>query len=394
MQLWGYLREARLHVLLAHIALRMASVGVLIPHLAGLAVDAFASGEAGHRVGCEAQEKLSAECEHATATAVKWVAGSGFVQQAVLALFCLPLVGLLSDQHGRLRWMQAGALLRYTRMRLRSAGLKTRAMAGSSEWKCLSSRDGEGLLVRLKPNVLQLSSCLGRLDSHAHPSRMGELRPFGSRAHVQPPLAPRGGMGGMNDSNHSTPTRDPPPLTGQVLTALPLVWVALHVAAPSAVPWQGYYVLEALKGAVSPMSLCLSYAADKVPPELRATLFGWQLGTMSLAMLVSAVVGALVGVSASTGLSLSLVTANLALLTFALPGTPLHTPSLLHLSPSHRNVRPNPSYPLCAQSPSAQSAAQRPRRTRAPSQSRLLWTAYGKGLRLSRARRCSCAWRC
>ena len=98
------------------------------------------------------------------------------------------------------------------------------------------------------------------------------------------------------------------------------MWVGLHVSNPEMFPFKGYYVLDALKGGINPMSLCLSYGADKIPPEMRGAMFGWQLGTMSLAMIISAIAGDQLGPQLAISCAVIIVLANLLLIFFVLPG--------------------------------------------------------------------------
>ena len=84
-------------------------MGIMIPHLTVLATNDFASSAVGERVHCETLK--SAACTDANTAAVTWVAWSSFFQNAILSVWLLPLIGMLSDQYGRLRYMVAGASL-------------------------------------------------------------------------------------------------------------------------------------------------------------------------------------------------------------------------------------------------------------------------------------------
>ncbi len=80
------------------------------PFLPTLSTDLFASRTAGTRVRCEdyAADSAPAACVDAHSTVVTWSAGASLISNCVVSLLLTPLLGGLSDLHGRKPFIVAG----------------------------------------------------------------------------------------------------------------------------------------------------------------------------------------------------------------------------------------------------------------------------------------------
>lgn len=90
--------------------------------------------------------------------------------------------------------------------------------------------------------------------------------------------------------------------------------------AAGVIPFPLYYALDVLKGALNPLAIVMSAVADVAEGHLRATFFSLLMVTMSIAMIIAAGVGGLLGPSMAAQVSVVGYTINLLIITFALPG--------------------------------------------------------------------------
>lgn len=107
-----------------------------------------------------------------------------------------------------------------------------------------------------------------------------------------------------------------------VLNALPFVWIAAYLHMHGAISFAGYYVMEALKGMIIPLSLVMSSTADVAEPELRATIFSLVMVELSIAMILAAGVGGMLTATAAANTSVGLFTASIILYAGFMPGEP------------------------------------------------------------------------
>jgi hypothetical protein len=90
----------------------------------------------------------------------------------------------------------------------------------------------------------------------------------------------------------------------------------------------GYYVLDAWKGAIVPLSLMMSATADVAHPDMRATLFSLIMVEMSIAMILAAGLGGLLTAATAANTAVALFATNMTVYSLFMPGTPAYSATL------------------------------------------------------------------
>lgn len=103
---------------------------------------------------------------------------------------------------------------------------------------------------------------------------------------------------------------------------LPSTWTFLYLRHPKTLPYWGVYPLDAVRGCVNPVSLCLSYTADVITPEARSIVFGLILAMLSLGTIFASVTGYLIGPLWSSLLVLVGLATSAVFVICVIPGAP------------------------------------------------------------------------
>jgi MFS family permease len=89
-------------------------------------------------------------------------------------------------------------------------------------------------------------------------------------------------------------------LAGQILAALPFLWIAAYLYSPDqSLDYRPYYLFTSLKGAIDMFPIVMSSIADKLPPEMRASMFTLTIACVSFAMILGSLLGGILDAKAA-----------------------------------------------------------------------------------------------